>query len=353
MKPSTPNTAQGAIPSLVIVDELGELASLELATMLRGKLTKRAGAKMIVISSAGEPGGDFEKTLESIRRDAEQVRREGRHSRYETGSTVVHEWRLQATDAITDWPTLKLANPLGSVTEASLEDKWNSPLTSETHFKRYTGGIPERDESHVISETVWDAARVGAGEQFGEPDRFVVGVDFAMNWDAFAIVAAHGFPSGVIVLSGTRILLPPRPGTPIALEAMQDVLAGSCRDADEVWLNPAAGSSPIEEWVSDQLGLLVVLYGTNHGEAVGLTETFLSMLHTGRLRHDGDSVLRDHALNAVARHHWDGRFAFTRPEPSRTAKQQGTRRIDALSAASLAVMGASSPPAIVPWIAVI
>ncbi len=351
VKPSTPNTAQGAIPSLVIIDELGELASLELATMLRGKLTKRPGASMIVISSAGTPGGDFEKVLEGIRRDAEIVHREGRHSRYQTGSTVVHEWRLLATDAITDWPTLKLANPLSTVTEESLQDKWSSPLTSETHFKRYTGGIPERDAEHVISEAVWDAARLGEDEDLGKPDRHIVGCDFAQLWDAFAVVTARSFASGIVLLSPTRILLPPKPGRPIPLEEMKAVIAEACVPAGELWLNPAAGSSPLEEWASDELGLTVIRYGVNQGEAVTLADTFVAALHTGRLRHDGDDILRDHVLNAVARRTWDGnRFAFTRPEPSRTAKHQGTRRIDALSAACLAVVGAESPAPIEPWI---
>jgi phage terminase large subunit-like protein len=343
VKPSTPSTAQGSIPDLVVVDELGELASMELARMLRGKLTKRAGASMIVISSAGEPGSEFELTLEKIRNEAQQVERDGRHARYQSGPTVVHEWRLLEGDELTDWSLLKAANPLSSVSEESLREKWESPLTDRSHFSRYTGGRAEYSEDHVISREVWDAAEADFEALDAEElHRTILGLDFAQSYDDLAIVPAILYRSGAILLGPATLLEPARPGEPIPLERMQDAvrrLADAHGDVYEVWINPAAGSSPLEEWISAQIAPVVV-YGMTQAEALDLTETFLAALHGGKLRHSGDEGLRSHALNATARYTWDGdRFMFARPKESRRAKAQGTRRIDALSAASLAVKG--------------
>ena len=333
VKPSNPSTAQGAIPSVVVLDELGELPNLELAQMLRGKLTKRPGAKMLVVSSAGEPGSDFEHVLADIRNGAESVHREGRHSRYATGTTVVHEWRLEPGDTVTDWPLLKSANPL-------------SPLTDPVRFTRYTGGLAEYSGDHVIRSDIWDAAMFTADDPDpGIMSRHILGVDWASTWDSFGVVGCMAFPD-MLLLGGTRLLEPPRPGQPIPLEAMQELLREACDGVDQVWLNPAAGSSPLEEWISGDLGLNVMLYGTNQAQAVELAEKFIAELHSGRLRHSGDEQLRTHALNAVPRFGWDGRFAFQRPQSSRTSKRQSSRRIDALSAACLAVVGATKPP---PW----
>jgi phage terminase large subunit-like protein len=351
VKPSTPRTAQGSIPNLVIVDELGELASMELARMLRGKLSKRAGAKMIVVSSAGEPGGEFETTLEEIRNGAELVERDGRHSRYRTGATVVHEWRLVEGDDLTDWHLLKQANPLSSVTPDTLREKWESPTTNRSHFSRYTGGRAEYSEDHVISREVWDSAAVDFAELDGEVFfRQLVGLDFAQSYDDLALVPATLHRSGLVLLGPATLLEPSRPGEPIPLELMQvavSELVNSLGGVYEVWLNPAAGSSPLEEWINEHIAPVTV-YGMTQPEALDLTETFLAALHDGKLKHTGDAALTQHVLNATARYSWDGdRFAFTRPHESRRAKVQTTRRIDALSAATLAVKGAAvalNPP---------
>lgn len=346
VKPSTPSTAQGTLPNLVVMDELGELADLTLARVFRGKLSKRSGAKMIVVSSAGEPGSEFELTLERIRNETEHVDRNEGHARYVSGATVVHEWRLPEGAELTDWRRLKQANPISTVSEESLREKWESPLTDRSHFSRYTGGRAEYDENHVISREVWDAAEANwtalADEEL---HRTILGLDFAQSYDDLALVPAILHRSGVIVVGPATLREPRRPGEPIPLELMQDAVravAEAHSSLDEVWVNPAAGSSPLEEWIDEHIAPVTV-YGMSQPEALDLTEVFLAALHGGTLKHSADQALTGHVLNAIARYTWDGdRFAFTRPKESRRAKQQQTRRIDALAAATLAVKGASA-----------
>src|SRR6266566_20349 len=70
------NTGDGIIPTDCIIDELHRHKSLELYRTWRGKLKKR-NAQIIVISTAGEPGGEFEQQRDRMRQMAQDVEREG------------------------------------------------------------------------------------------------------------------------------------------------------------------------------------------------------------------------------------------------------------------------------------
>jgi phage terminase large subunit-like protein len=61
-------TGDGIIPGgLALVDELHRHRDLKLYRTWRGKLEKR-GAQLIAISTAGEPGGEFEETRDRIKK---------------------------------------------------------------------------------------------------------------------------------------------------------------------------------------------------------------------------------------------------------------------------------------------
>jgi phage terminase large subunit-like protein len=66
-------TADGVIPTLAILDELHRHRDLRLYRTWRGKLDKRGG-QIVAISTAGEPGSEFEETRDQIRRHATDIR---------------------------------------------------------------------------------------------------------------------------------------------------------------------------------------------------------------------------------------------------------------------------------------
>ena len=71
-------TADGVIPfPYAFLDELHRHKDLNLHRTWAGKLNKR-GSQLIVISTAGAPGHEFETTREKIKDEAEEVLREGR-----------------------------------------------------------------------------------------------------------------------------------------------------------------------------------------------------------------------------------------------------------------------------------
>ena len=87
-------TADGVIPfPFAFLDELHRHKDLALHRTWSGKLQKR-GAQLIVISTAGEPGHDFELTREKIQREALDKCRDGAFGRYETERIVLHDWSV-------------------------------------------------------------------------------------------------------------------------------------------------------------------------------------------------------------------------------------------------------------------
>jgi phage terminase large subunit-like protein len=100
----------------------------------------------------------------------------------------------------------------------------------------------------------------------------------------------------------------------------------------------------LSEWIQQRFSVDVALAWKNTADAQLASGTFLDALYNGEIKHTGSDLLRDHVLNAVGRYDANDRFLFARPADSRNAVDQSGRRIDALVAASLAVLLASTPP---------
>ncbi|MGZ4403840.1 MAG: terminase large subunit domain-containing protein [Gaiellaceae bacterium] len=60
-------TGDGVIFTLALLDELHRHRDMKLYRTWRGKVGKRTGAQLVVISTAGEPGSEFEETRKLMR----------------------------------------------------------------------------------------------------------------------------------------------------------------------------------------------------------------------------------------------------------------------------------------------
>jgi phage terminase large subunit-like protein len=104
-------TADGVIPTLPIIDEGHRMRDLGLYRLWKGKLEKRHG-RIVMISTAGEPGKDFEKTRRALKTTAAKVDRRGRcFGRYESDAAVLHDYSLPSTALVGDLEAVKEANP--------------------------------------------------------------------------------------------------------------------------------------------------------------------------------------------------------------------------------------------------
>jgi phage terminase large subunit-like protein len=342
-------TSDGVIPDYCLIDELQAMRDLSLVRTWSGKLAKRGGA-MVMISTAGTPTSEYEKALTHMRSHALESTYEGRHLRATGEHWVLHEWRSEITDDPADMEALKLVNVASWLTPAELERKRTAPHQDARHFDRHTRNVASRPKESLISEAIWAAAEViipvADGMTFPlQGQESVLGIDYAQSRDAFAaaplIVASKPW-----VLVAPVVLVPEVQGKPIERREMQEMIEmlHELYPFTRVALDPGSIGSWLSEWIQQRFSVDVALAWKNTADAQLASGTFLDALYNGEIKHTGSDLLRDHVLNAVGRYDANDRFLFARPADSRNAVDQSGRRIDALVAASLAVLLASTPP---------
>jgi phage terminase large subunit-like protein len=333
VKAADPRTADGAIPDLCLVDELHRHRNLGLYRTWAGKLRKRGG-QMIVISTAGEPGSEFETTREQMRQNGELVERGDCFTRSVSDKWVLHDWAVPEGGDIEDLEVVKKANPLSYVTVESLRETREAPGITVEHWSRINANVPARGSSAAIPEKLWhDAA---TQEQIPADAEVWVGMDFGWQWDTTAFVPLWWKNAEERVLGPAVVLEPPRDGTPLD----PNVVRAAIRDmltryrVSTVVMDPDRAHD-IAGWLADELGLTVI-YRAQSAKPQGEDyERCMSALRNGWLRHSGDPALRQHALNAVARLLPNGGAKFGRISETRQGGNQDARVIDALVAAAM------------------
>jgi phage terminase large subunit-like protein len=337
------DTGEGIIPTLCLVDEPHAQKDLGLYRTWRGKCRKR-GATIVAISTAGEPGTDFEETRDKIRDESPKREELGPCRIRVAGPRIVmHEFKVPSPLSARDLDLVKAANPL--VPREELAELLSDPtLDYGEDWLRKTCNIPARSSKAAISDADWAAARVMMQIPEGEP--VWVGADFAWSQDTTAFVPLWWRDSEFRLLGPASILEPPGNG---------DML-----DPQDVWdaLQAIHERNPIEAIAADKTKAQDTLlraerefdctvFDVNQGPLVQAEEyeRFMEALRGGGsvderkapwLRHTGDPRLRRHVMNAIARKLPGDRYAFDRPAVSRQASKQDRRVIDALKAASMA-----------------
>jgi len=327
------STGDGVIPSLAIIDELHRHKNLGLYRTWAGKLDKRGG-QLLTISTAGEPGAEFEGARELIRQSGDGVR-DGCHTRVVSGDRLVlHEWAVPEGGDVDDLELVKAANPFSRITVESLRAKRDSPTFNMTHWRRLTCNLPTRGDHAAIEEAEWFAAVSSETIPPGVP--VWAGLDVAWKWDTTALVPLWCESLERRLLGPARVLVPPRTGASLDPNAVERALI----ELHQV--NPlhtvvmdTSKAEQLAEWISTELGARVVERGQSNKFAASDYEKFMEALRSGWLRHAGDPELTRHALNAVARILPYGDARFDRPSSSRQGGDQDLRVIDALTAAAM------------------
>lgn len=347
VKAADDRTGDGVIPSLLLVDELHRHRDLKLYRTWRGKLAKRGG-QMIAISTAGEPGSEFENAREQLRAHGEYV--SPGHLRAQVGRAVLHDYHVPAGLDFEDLGAVKLANPLSTVTEDVLREKRDSPTGTPQHFQRFVCNQAVRPESSAVNEREWLDARASSGPRRGEP--CVAGLDVGWKWDTTALVPLFDRRDHVLV-GGATILEPPRDGSSLSPDAIRSALADlhDRHPFELLVIDGAAGGEQLAEWAELELGAQVVVHSNGNAAQALAYRRWMEGLREGSLLHTGDPVLTEHVLNAAAKLLPLGDHRFVRQSSSRHASLQDRRVIDGLSAASAALsvlIAARQEPAPVP-----
>jgi len=337
-------TGDGVIPTLAIIDELHRHRNMALYRTWSGKLDKRKG-QIVTISTAGEPGSEFEQARERMRQDPNAaVTRKGCFVRAASARFVLHEWAVPEDADVEDIRIVKRANPLRSITAASLRDKIDAPTMTMQHWRRFVCNLPTRSDAAAITEAEWEAARTD--ESIPEQEPIWLGLDVAWKWDTTAMTPFWMPEHDRRILGPAVVLVPPRDGGSLDPRAVEGALTAiHARNPIHTVVMDPSRAEQLASWISDTLGAEVIERTQSPAAAIYDYERFMEALRSGWLKHSGDAGLTAHALNAVARIDRFGAARFDRSSPTRSGAPMQTRRvIDALTAAAMVHAQAQMQP---------
>lgn len=334
-------SGDGIIPGgLAILDELHRHKDLALYRTWMGKLVKR-GAQLVVISTAGEVGSDFEDERTALRQGATSVRRRSCFVRAEkrVGDkklAILHEYAVPEDGDIEDLRLVKKANPFSGVTDEYLSEKRQLPGMTLQHWSRFTCNLASRSAMAAITEIEWGRAtsrqKIPAGEGIW------AGLDLGWKWDTTALVPLWVRDPEFRLFGPAEILEPPRDGSsldPALVESALRRVHG--RNPIHTVVMDTSKGEQLASWIESELGAAVVDRTQSNPMAALDYARFMEALRKGWLWHSGDPGLTQHALNAIGRQLPGGDTRFDRQHESRrgSAAQHKVRVIDALSAASM------------------
>lgn len=326
-------TGDGIIPTDAFLDELHRHKDLKLYRTWRGKLDKRNG-QIVVASTAGEPGSEFEETRTAIHAATKIVEQRPGFTRRRSAAIAIHDHALGKQDNVEDIAVVKRANPASFITKRTLAAKRKTPTMTIAHWRRFVCNLATRGESAAVTEGEWLGAKTRKRIPLGEP--IWAGLDVAWKWDTTALVP-FWMPETTFRLFGrATILEPPRDGTsldPDLVEAALEELHAV--NPIHTLVMDTSKAEQLAGWIRDTLGCEVVDRQQTNPLAVLDYERFMEALRNGWLHHAGDAGLTKHVLNAIARILPQGDTRFDRPARTRHAAGQDRRVIDGLTAASM------------------
>jgi len=333
-------TGDGVIPTLGIIDELHRHRNLGLYRTWSGKLLKRQG-QIVTISTAGEPGSDFEQTREKVRQSPNSERTET-FVRAISGRTVLHDWAVPEKADVEDFAVVKAANPFSGITVEALEAKYSSPTMTIHHWRRFVCNLPTRAENAAIQEVEWFAAQTTDEIPVGQP--VDVGADIAWKWDTTALVPLWFRDSEYRLFGVPKILVPPRDGTSLDPAKVERALVEIHeRNPIQTLVMDMSRAEQLASWAEQEFGCTVVDRTQTNQFATEDYSKFMEALRSGWLKHPGDPEFTGQVLNAVARVLPYGDARFDRPSQTRQGGDQDRRVIDALTAAAMVHAVASVP----------
>lgn len=303
-------TGDGIIPTLAIIDEPHRQPDLTLYRTWSGKLAKRHG-QLAAISTRGEPGSDFEDTLERIREASTATSRDGSFTRYATDRVVLHEWAVPEGADVDDPVVVKAANPLRAITVEMLAEKLASPTMTRHHWLRFVCNRPTRDVDAWLgedAERIWTDLEAPYEFRPGEPTW--VGVDVGIKRDSTAVVWVQRDPARRLHAKARFWI--PSPGEPVDVtDVMEHLRRMARRDGDGLGYDLRAVSYDPKffdvpaKMLSDE-GLPMIEIPQSVERMTAVCGTLLEVIKRKALGHDGDPVLRRHVLGAVARYNERG-----------------------------------------------
>ncbi|HEX4521654.1 MAG TPA: terminase large subunit [Gaiellaceae bacterium] len=326
-------TGDGVIPTDAFLDELHRHKDLRLYRTWRGKLGKRGG-QLSTISTAGEPGGEFETTRELIRQTVPVVERRPGFTRCRSNGISFHEYAVPEDGDVEDMDVVKLANPFTGITVDDLAEKRGTATMTLPHWRRFTCNLATRADSAAVQEIEWAAAF--SADPIPEDEPVWAGLDVGWKWDTTSLVPLWMRDLEYRLFGPAEVLTPPRDGTSLDPHLVEKALMTvHARNPIHTLVMDMTRAEQLARWAEDELGCRVVDRSQGNAMAALDYERFMEALREGWLRHSGDLGLTRHVLNAIARGLSGGGARFDRPSSTRQGGDQEARVIDALVAGAM------------------
>jgi hypothetical protein len=213
----------------------------------------------------------------------------------QSGSDVYHEWALDPEDDPENIRDVKKANPAKAQTLEKLQRRRSSKGMTMGRWLRFACGIWTAGEEPEIQAKEWDALRVDIG-QLAEGDPVWLAPSVAPSSDAAIGIAS---PRGEMVAVGA-IVLQRREGHSLLVDVEETVLALAKRYDVVAFVDPERAFVRSAD-ILEAAGLRRVPGIWSPQRKMAATGTFLRLLRSSALMHDGDETLRSHVLKVTLR----------------------------------------------------
>ena len=212
-----------------------------------------------MISTAGEPGSEFEEEREDIRQTSEVLERGRRSCAPGALSGCCTTGACRADGDVEDFELVARANPFSGITPATLERKFERlGKAGQTlqHWRRLTCNLPTRSNAAAIQEAEWFARGHDERIPAGEP------VWVAWTWRGSGIAPQPcrcGARREYRLLGHASILTPPRDGTSLDPNEVERALIEiHARNPVHTVVMDTCRAEQLAEWISQELGATVI-----------------------------------------------------------------------------------------------
>ncbi|HEV8053846.1 MAG TPA: terminase large subunit, partial [Candidatus Limnocylindrales bacterium] len=312
---------QGLTPSLAIVDELHAHPDDEVYLSLRTAMLKRPGAKLIVISTAGQGADSPLGRLRARALAQPRVDRAGAFTDAHGPAIRMMEWSVPEDGDVDDAQIVKQANPASWVTADGLAEQRQA--VPDLAYRRYHANQWTAREGHWLPPGAWQAS---VGQPHFTPGEPVwVGVDVGGERSASAVVWVNQqLHVGVGIYTGESGVL----------EVVDHVRALAAEfEVREVAFDPWRFGQAAQEL--EREGLTCVQFQQNDARMIPASSTLHAAVVEQRITLPDDPVLARHAADAVARHSRRG---------WRIDKPRKEINIDSIIALAMAIDRAENQP---------
>ena len=292
--------ADGVIPTLALVDELGRHKKPDLYGVFRDGLGPRDG-QLVGISTAGEHEGT---PLGVIRQAARKLpaTREGKYlyARAEDDAFALHEWALEDEDDVHDMELVKQVNPASWMTTKLLKQRHDSPSMMSWQWARLACGIWLSADLRWMQASDWFDNEVEQELELG--DRIALGFDGARYHDATALVACR-IEDGLLQV----IDVWEHPGGGDEWEVPEGAVdAAVARAMDDYkvvrgYFDPPLWQSEVDGWAREYGETAAMKYWTNRARFMNAVERFRTDHASSKIKHVADERLTRHVLSAQLR----------------------------------------------------